>query len=156
MTRKWPRCVHSSLIWMKDVNVFSVIEHILSQRALPYYSYIYTTEDKSNFYLKFSICGRNYRIDDHQNFWQIINFSFELVHAISCHSHLLFSSIFFKQEKDLWRYSWGSYSESMSTGQTFSIMSTSSIRSHHRAEAKVPKQEFLWPRIWISLEGLFV
>lgn len=102
MTRKWPRCVHSSLIWMKDVNVFSGIEHILSQRALPYYSYIYTREDKSNFYLKFSICGRNYRIDDQQNFWQIVNFSLELVHAISCHySHLLFSSIFFLNRKKI-------------------------------------------------------
>lgn len=62
---------------MKDVNIFSGIKHILSQRALPYHSYISTSKNKSNFHLKFSIWGRNYRTDDHQNFLQILNLSLD-------------------------------------------------------------------------------
>lgn len=83
---------------MKDVNIFSGIKHILSQTALPYHSYIYTSKNKSNFYLKFSICGWNYRIDDPQNFLQILKSFFGLVHAISGgYRHLFFSS--FKKKK---------------------------------------------------------
>lgn len=91
---------------MKDVNMFSGLKHILSQRAVPYHSYIYTQENESNFQLKFSVSGRNFRIDDHHSFLQIVNLSLEL----ACYFWPLQSPSFLpyflkkNQGKGLWRH----------------------------------------------------
>lgn len=127
---------------MKDVNIFSGIKHILSQRALPYHSYISTSKNKSNFHLKFSIWGRNYRTDDHQNFLQILNLSLDWYMLFLVVTDTSFSPpLKKKNRKKICRdmSDWITHSESMSTGQNFSIMSTSFTRLHYVVETKFPE-----------------
>jgi hypothetical protein len=148
-------CVHSSLMWIEHMNIFSKEKHILSQRALPYHSYAYTNAKAPKFHWKFRICGKNYRFDQVIRLLQAVNQSIKLAHALYGHfRHLLFcppSSLFNRKKMRGDTVDWITLVKACLL-VTFSVISTSCRRLQYKVETELPHQEFLCSRMWISLK----
>lgn len=126
--------------------MFSGIKHILSQRAVPYHSYICARENESYFHLKFSKSDKNFRIDDHHDFLQIVNLPLELACYFWPLQPLpLLPHFFLTGKRFVETYLTELLILELSIGQAFSVtMSTSPKRSPLWQSGNPHKQKFPW------------